>query len=130
MKSINVHALIIDRSFFQCFENSHVITNKDLTGQTRMTDDDFVSGLNSWFIFKNSVVHDSLNKFLLECHQHGIIVYLRQKYKKIIIPEEEKPKILTIYMLSAGFYVWLASVGIAFVVFVIERIHKRVRVTK
>lgn len=105
--------------------------HSDISKRVRMTDDDLTTGVNTWYILMYSVVQNSVNKFLLECHQYGIIVHFQNMRNYIfiepeeVIPEKETAKVLTVYMLSAGFYVWLASIGIACVVFVLEHIYKR-----
>lgn len=124
------HAFITDRTFFKCMKTLQPGIYQIIDKANRMTDDDLVSGLNTWYTTKNSVVHNSLNKFLLESHQHGIITHMnkkiRGKVQDMYVPEEKRAKVLTMSMLSASFYVWLASIGLACVVFVLEHIHKRV----
>lgn len=121
------HAILVDRANYKCYKDSHRGKYSDLDKAFRITDDDLVSGLNSWYIFMYSVVHKSLNKFLLECLQHGIINHFKTLYRDSRnAPARESAKVLTMYILSAGFYVWLTSIGVACVVFVLEHIHKRV----
>lgn len=124
------NVLIVNRVTYKCFQsfqNSYLEKHLHMENVNRITDNDFVSGLNTWYISINSVVHKSLNKFLLESLQHGIVDHAK---KEILhdrnVPAGGEAKVLTIHILSAGFYVWLASIGIACVVFVLEHIHKLV----
>lgn len=70
-----------------------------------------------------SYITEVLNTFILQCHQHGIFQHLYLKYidPPIVQPKDPK-KVLTMYMLSAGFYLWLISISVACIVFVIEHI--------
>lgn len=70
----------------------------------------------------HSLMYEKFEKFILECQQHGILNYLFSKYvyKKISDTEDSGPQILTMKKLSAGFLLWLGSVGIACIVFVGE----------
>lgn len=65
-----------------------------------------------------------LEKFILEAHEYGILesierrAFLHAHFKHQF---ESKPKVLTMYM-SAGFYIWLGTVGTACIVFIAEHI--------
>jgi hypothetical protein len=78
----------------------------------------------SWLTLKNDFFVNSLDKFILECHQHGIGEHFRNLFSSLYEskPSPKKPNVLTMQMLSAGFYIWLAVVGIACIVFVFEHI--------
>lgn len=91
-----------------------------------MTEDNFQSYFAHWMVIRYSVVYKSLEKFILECHQHGIFEFIRRKYRKIPKQVETEQKVLTMYMLSAGFYIWLGSALIACIVFIGEHVHKYV----
>lgn len=72
-----------------------------------------------------SMISENLNEFILLCHQHGICYYLQSKafsYQPIVSPKDE-PQVLTLEKLSAGFYLWLASVCIALLVFICEHVY-------
>lgn len=126
------HAFIVNRAFEKCFEMENPKLHENTYKIVRITDDDLVTGVNSWYILMYSVVHNSVNKFLLACHQNGIIVHFQNMRNYIFIEpgevatEEKKAKVLSMHMLSAGFYVWLASIGFACIVFVFEHIYKLV----
>lgn len=86
--------------------------------------EDFRWSFLSWHVLQNSFIYEPLEKFILNCHQHGIMTHLIDK----LIPSQSKerkegPKVLTTFMLSAGFYIWLTSVLIAFIVFILEHVH-------
>lgn len=66
-----------------------------------------------------------LEKFVLEAHQFGIFVHLKQTvymFNKIKEQVDSELQILTMYMLSAGFYVWLVTVAVACLVFIGEHV--------
>jgi hypothetical protein len=77
----------------------------------------------SWLAKRTSYFIEDLNKFLMEVEQYGFKEYLyNSKFENIAPTSEPGPQILTMYMLSAGFYIWLGSVVIACIVFAIEHI--------
>lgn len=71
-----------------------------------------------------SFIFDVLNDFILLCHQHGIFKY----FESINLPHvpvariKDPRKVLTMYMLSAGLYLWLICIAIACLVFLIEHV--------
>lgn len=71
-----------------------------------------------------SFIYDLINDFIYHCHQYGFF----QHFESINFPLPPIPtvkdtrKILTMNMLSAGFYLWIISVIVACVVFFAERI--------
>lgn len=86
--------------------------------------EDFRWSFLSWHVLQNSFIYEPLEKFILNCHQHGIMAHLVDKLIPSLSEErKEGPKVLTTFMLSAGFYVWLTSVLIAIIVFILEHIH-------
>lgn len=78
----------------------------------------------SWLMKRSTFLIDSFNKFLMECEQHGFTDYLYKSQFIDVPPPSTKPdpQKLTMDILSAGFYVWLATVLAACVVFIIEHI--------
>jgi hypothetical protein len=79
----------------------------------------------SWMMKRSSFLIDSFNKFLMECEQHGIHekTYNDRFYHNVPSASSEvDKKKLTLDVLSAGFTVWIFSVLIACIVFVIEHI--------
>lgn len=90
-----------------------------------LKDEVFFTSFISFLTFQRGHLGEILEKFILEAHQHGIIDYCyRQVYNSIDIEKlvESETKVLTVYMLSAGFYIWLASVAIACFVFICEHV--------
>lgn len=61
--------------------------------------------------------------FTLRCHQSGIISYIESMHflPEVIQPTDTR-KVLTLHLLSAGFYIWLISVVVACIVFVVEHV--------
>lgn len=61
----------------------------------------------------------------MECEQHGFTDYLYNS-QFISVPHfsttSPDPKKLTMEILSAGFYVWIGTVFVACIVFVIEHV--------
>jgi hypothetical protein len=82
-----------------------------------------------WFINKETQeVYENLERFILELHQHGIIKHFENvaEMNEIPKPPDPDPQVLTMHMLSAGFIVWLATVTISCVVFMVEHLVKYV----
>jgi hypothetical protein len=77
----------------------------------------------SWLIRRSDYLIHSVNKFLMECEQHGLKEYFyNNQFEAVSPPEKSRPKVLTMNVLSAGFIIWLASVLVACVIFIIELI--------
>lgn len=64
-----------------------------------------------------------LNDFILRCHQYGFIKHIESNnYPAPIIQPKDPNVVLTLYILSAGFYLWLISIVVACFVFVGEHV--------
>lgn len=78
----------------------------------------------SWFVpIVHSYFFEPVEKFILECHQHGIIDYLDKKYSPKACSakgNDGEPQVLTMKLLSAGFCLWIGTVIISLVVFILE----------
>jgi hypothetical protein len=87
--------------------------------------------LLNWKVDPYCLVHESLEKFVLEAHQHGHIQYHISKYTPLPSPKPPPPgpQVLTIYMLSAGFIVWLVTILAACLMFVFEHIYFYFKIT-
>lgn len=85
-----------------------------------VSEDNYETSFSPWLVKMHSKVYEPLSKFILECHQHGLTEYFTRKNDVNRIKVKKGPKIHTMYMLSAGFYIWLGTVGVACFVFVIE----------
>jgi hypothetical protein len=68
-------------------------------------------------LFESGIIDHHLKK-LFEKDDRRENQYNKEQTEEI----EHSRKILTLYMLSVGFYVWLTSVGISIVVFILEHI--------
>lgn len=78
---------------------------------------------SAWMIAPFSHVYSKVEDFILRCHENGIIEYWTDiLHQDKSIKEEEEPKVLTLLMLSAGFYLWLGCLGVTCCVFVGELI--------
>lgn len=95
---------------------------KDVLKAFKLLDDDIVQMPLFLYFNTRALVSESFSNFILLCHQHGIcdyfqsLVFLAEPNKD----EPEKPQILTMQKLSAGFLVWFGSVFVACLVFVCE----------
>lgn len=88
-------------------------------------DEKFQTFSMSFQTFNRGFLHEILEKFILEAHQHGIMSCLhRQVYRfgRIEDQIESEPQVLSVFMLSAGFYIWLGTVLIACIVFIAENV--------
>lgn len=93
-----------------------------------ITEDSYETSFAPWYVNIYGVIYESLSKFILECHQHGFTEYFERKrlsYKNTLLKNEVK--VLTLHILSAGFYVWLVSVVIACISFLGEHVYFRLR---
>lgn len=78
--------------------------------------------LFSWHIRRQSFIYEPLHHFILRCHQNGLIHHLIEEIiPKLSDPKQSETQKLTIYTLSAGFYIWLYTVLIAIIVFLMEQ---------
>lgn len=98
--------------------------NKVLNNGMSLLNDDYSVFNEQILVSSGSYIFEPLNNFILQSHQHGFSKYFQQtSFRRSIIPDDEDPnKVLTTYMLSAGFNLWLYSVTIACVVFVLEHL--------
>jgi hypothetical protein len=86
---------------------------------------------SGWLVQSNSYLQEILENFTLEILQHGLMTYFVSLYSFLDVkPPENGPQILTLYMLSAGFYVWLGTIYVACIVFVCEHCCKNLKITK
>lgn len=90
----------------------------------RLLKDDFISLPNNWLVDFNNHVFVPLEKFIQEAQQHGIIKHFENLMEHAQMPPdpEKEPNVLTMFMLSAGFLVWLVTVIFACVIFICEHI--------
>lgn len=73
-----------------------------------------------------SYLYGVLNDYILQWREYGFEKYFESMhlFDKPIVDAKDPRKVLTMYMLSAGLYLWLTSVGIACIVFAAERVVK------
>lgn len=92
----------------------------------RFMEDDYRIAPVPWHMPRVGAIiffYQHLEKFILEAHQHGIVEHFRRKWTpRSLEPDPSEPKVLTMYMLSAGFILWLGSVAVACIVFIFEHI--------
>lgn len=87
--------------------------------------EDFLWHLISWHVAPQSFIYEPLEEFILNCHQNGMILHLMRQIlpKESMFIESESPPVLTMYMLSAGFYIWLITVLLSVIVFMLEHLY-------
>lgn len=113
--------LIIDRYLFWSMDSKKASA---LLSSFKIIDDDFIQIPVTFYTHSATVIWQSLNKFILECHQHGFCQHIQSKSLFLRRPKPLKtgPQILTMSKLSAGFFVWLASVLVALIIFLCEHL--------
>lgn len=80
-------------------------------------------------IKQNSLLHESMCIFVLEYHQHGLMLYLEMRYYEERMSSDDcndEPQVLTVEMMSAGFIIWLVCILICIIVFLSEIIIGRI----
>lgn len=87
-----------------------------------------------WFQFylelrHHSFLSESLSQFVLEYYQHGLLTYSEMKWypPPLGADPEDEAQVLTMFMLSTGFIIWLITVAVCVLVFFIEIIVDRTR---
>lgn len=100
----------------------------------RILNDDFSVQFDYILVIYQSFIYETLNDFILRCNEHGFTKIYKSLYcDQPIIKNHDKPVVLTMQMLSAGFYLWLCSVAVACIVFICEHMtvnFTRIRQTK
>lgn len=87
-------------------------------------DDNYRWHTSAWIVYPFSHVYKMVEEFILNCHQNGLIEHwIDITFVDKTLDIEEPPKQLKMYMLSAGFYVWLSSVAFACSIFLGELIY-------
>lgn len=90
-------------------------------------EDDYFLVPQSWLLCPHGYLNGLLNDMILRLSQHGIIMHIEYSIKDVVLKIKLKdpgPQILTMKKLSAGFIVWISTVSIACIVFLIEHIYK------
>lgn len=110
------HKIVINAPFFES-NNSRSYT--DVSNNFVVMENYFIVRPIQIYVRPSSVFFKRLEKTILECHQHGLLV------KKSDPPElksADEPQVLTMQMLEAGFVLWMCSICVACVVFICEHI--------
>jgi hypothetical protein len=124
-------AMYILRSDFDAPRNENDHINKNYYKRMKTFKENHkMIGMN-WKVNQFSQIYDQIEKFVLEAHQHGLVQYHISKYTPLPAPNPPPPgpQVLTIYMLSAGFIVWLVTVLAACLMFVFEHIYFYFKIT-
>lgn len=97
-----------------------------------LLNDDYLLHSEYVMVKPESYIYSVLNDFILQCHQYGFFNHFQTKESKPLVLEikDTSRKVLTMHMLSAGFYLWLMSVLLACVVFLIEHVVRYVSRTR
>lgn len=90
----------------------------------KLLDDDYRTLYIGWKInTEKYFLFEPMEKFILESHQHGIIEYFVRKYQPQQIDLTEDPRrVLTMDMLSAGWYLFLGGICVSSIAFLGEHI--------
>lgn len=93
----------------------------------KVIDDDERSYYEQYPLIKHSFISEPLERLIMETQQHGIVDYLIRKNirEPLKARDDSDPKVLSMFMLSAGFIVWLLTVLIASIVFLGEILHSK-----
>lgn len=85
-----------------------------------------------WMMTPLTFITEYVEKFALEAHQHGHVNRFISLYelREIPKPPEQGPQVLNMKKLSAGFIVWLGSVLVACMSFLIEHLIYYLTVTR
>lgn len=122
-------AFFIPRFFKKAIvEFGPVLTEKIYNSSMSMISDDYDVNFDYVKIYFGSFIYEPMNDFILRCHQYGLSEHF--KSTMFIDPKifkYDSRKTLTMYMLSAGFYLWLITVAVACVVFFLELVYQKVR---
>lgn len=87
----------------------------------RIFEDDYLWVGSSWLVHPYSIIGEALERYILELHQHGIIEHYLNLVSVPKVPTFIKgPEKLTMFMLSAGFLVWIITVLITCIEFICE----------
>jgi hypothetical protein len=127
-----IYALVVTRHEFNRWQKYNGYKNRwENWKNMKIFKDDYIFGISPWFVQSDHIMYDQLCKFVLEIHQHGILARFEKLNYVNQAPKEDEPlEILTMYMLSAGFIVWLASVLIACLSFIGEHIYRYLTFTR
>lgn len=118
---------LVDRNFLEALFNGTNLkdVNNYVQAYKMLKDETFITSFRSFLTFHRGYLNEVFERFILESHQHGIIDYWYRhffRYDNIEKQIATEPKVLTMYMLSSGFYIWLGSIGIACFVFICEHV--------
>lgn len=88
----------------------------------KILDDDIIQMPVFLYVNSRAIISENFNNFILLCHQHGICQYFQSLtfLSDLSTKEFQKPQVLTMEKLSAGFLVWIGSVVVACLVFFCE----------
>lgn len=91
-------------------------------GAFRLSDNNFNSLPQSFYLQADSFVVEKFDDFILLCHEHGFINYVKSKwiFNSVKNHADDPPQVLDLFKLSAGFTIWIVSVFIACCVFIFE----------
>lgn len=80
------------------------------------------------YVNPGSDFYKPLEELILKMHEHGLIHYLKILYlgrcKLPKFERENENQVLTMYLLSAGFYLWLFMVLVSIIAFIAEHIYR------
>lgn len=91
-----------------------------LSSEVEILEDDYFLQHESILVRPESFIYELLSDFILRYTEHGIDEIVDQNFKKHV---RDSKVVLTMSLLSAGFTIWLCSVCLANVFFIVEFIY-------
>lgn len=96
----------------------------NLKQNMKIMKDDLRYHTAGWMTIPFNFLYNNVEEFVWLCHQYGIIDHwYEMTFIDTSVEIVDEPIKLTMAVLSAGFSIWLASVIVAFTVFIAEHIH-------
>lgn len=103
---------------------SRQLNKKILESDMYVLKDSFEIHFDRILVWPESYMYKPLEKFILESYQHGFMDYFEKTITDSLpkLEVNEEPTVLSMYLLSAGFYLWLFAAAIAGIVFILEQV--------
>lgn len=99
------------------------LMDKIYESDMRILNDDFSVQFDYILVISQSFIYETLNDFILRCNEYGFTKIYKSLYcGQPLFKHHDERVVLTMSMLSAGFYLWLCSVAVACIVFIVEHI--------
>lgn len=103
------------------------------SGVTILYDEEYNFEMEHIYVKPESYIFQALNDFVLHWHEHGFSKLFQSLHlpgSPEVIEDKDPKTVLTMHMLSAGFYLWLISIAIASLVFLSEHVVRYFLITR